>query len=107
MRKRNGAAINPRPNPTGAWMQEFGGWYFDLARRWDGTFLHQGPPQMKDDKYRGWDCTGAYLLSYAMPLKKLYLTGKQKSSGPQLDAAAAQALVLDGRGWSNKDRNSA
>jgi hypothetical protein len=26
---------------------------------------------------------------------------------PQLDAAAARGLVLDGRGWSNKDRNSA
>ena len=32
------------PHATGAWMQEFGAWYFDLARRWDGTFLHQGPP---------------------------------------------------------------
>ena len=25
---------------------------------------------------------------------------------PQLDAAAAQSLILDGRGWNNKDRNS-
>ena len=40
------------PHATGAWMQEFGAWYFDLARRWDGTFLHQGPPQMRNDKYR-------------------------------------------------------
>jgi len=95
------------PQATGAWMQEFGAWYFDLARRWDGTFLHQGPPQMRGDKYGKWDCTGAYLLAYAMPLKKLYLTGKRKRSIPQLDAAAAQALILDGRGWSNKDRNSA
>jgi hypothetical protein len=34
------------PHATGAWMQEFGAWYFDLARAWDGTFPHQGPPQM-------------------------------------------------------------
>jgi len=94
------------PHATGAWMQEFGAWYFDLARRWDGTFRHQGPPQMRGDKYGNWDCTGAYLLSYAMPLRKLHLTGKGKSSVPQLDAAAAQPLILDGRGWSNKDRNS-
>jgi len=94
------------PNATGAWMQEFGAWYFDLARRWDGTFLHQGPPQMSDDKYGNWDCTGAYLLSYAMPLKKLYLTGKRKSSVPQLDVAVAKSLINDGRGWSNKDRNT-
>ena len=95
------------PHATGAWMQEFGAWYFDLARRWDGTFLHQGPPQLRNDKYGNWDCTGAYLLSYAIPLKKLHLTGKRKSSIPQLDAAAARTLIVDGRGWSNKDRNSA
>jgi hypothetical protein len=95
------------PHATGAWMQEFGAWYFDLARHSDGTFLHQGPPQMTKDSYYGWDCTGAYLLAYAMPLKKIYLTGKRPTSVPQLDAEAAHQLVLDGRGWSNKDRNSA
>ena len=95
------------PNATGAWMNEFGGWYFDLARRWDGTFLHQGPPEPEEDSYAGWDCTGGYLLAYAMPLKKLHLTGKRSSVAPQIDAAAAHSLILDGRGWSNKDRNSA
>jgi hypothetical protein len=95
------------PNATGAWMNEFGGWYFDLARRWDGTFLHQGPPEPGHDSYEGWDCTGGYLLAYAMPLKKIYLTGKRPAITPQLDAAAAQALILDGRGWDNKDRKSA
>ncbi len=94
------------PHATGAWMREFGAWYFDLARRWDGTFLHQGPPQLRNDKYGGWDCTGAYLLAYAMPLKKIFLTGKRPSVVPQLASAASQALILDGRGWSNKDRNS-
>ena len=96
------------PNATGAWMQEFGAWYFDLARRWDGTFPHQGPPETQDDSYgKDWDCTGAYLLAYAMPLKKLCLTGKRKSTVPQLDVATAQSLLNDGRGWSNKDRDSA
>ncbi len=94
------------PHATGEWMQEFGAWYFDLARRWDGSFLHQGPPEMNNDKYAGWDCTGAYLLAYAMPLKKICLTGKKSGAVPQLDAAAAQAVILDGRGWNNKDRNS-
>ena len=87
------------PHATGAWMKEFGAWYFDLARRWDGTFLHQGPPEPDNDSYGGWDCTGGYLLAYAMPLKKIYLTGKRPGVAPQLDAAAAQALILDGRGW--------
>ena len=93
------------PNATGAWMAEFGGWYFDLARRWDHGYRHQGPPEPEHDSYEGWDATGSYLLAYAMPLKKLYLTGKVEGSVPRLDAAAAQSLVLDGRGWNNKDRN--
>ncbi|MGJ8695703.1 MAG: DUF6288 domain-containing protein [Verrucomicrobiaceae bacterium] len=95
------------PQATGAWMTEFGAWYFDLARRWDGTFLHQGPPQMKKDSYKGWDGTGAYLLAYALPLKKLHLTGKRPTKTPLLSPDNARALIVDGRGWSNKDRNSA
>jgi len=94
------------PHATGAWMQEFGAWYFDLARRWDGIFLHQGSPQMRNDKYGNWDCTGAYLLAYAMPLKKLCLTGRRKSAVPQIGVSAARSLIDDGRGWSNRDRNS-
>jgi len=42
-----------------------------------------------------------------MPLKRLYLTGKRQSSVPQVDASTAESLINDGRGWSNKDRNSA
>lgn len=56
--------------------------------------------------YAGWDSTGGYLLAYAMPLKKIYLTGKRPSVAPQLDAVASQSLILDGRGWDNKDRSS-
>jgi hypothetical protein len=95
------------PHATGAWMSEFGTWYFDLARGADGIVLHQGPPELEEDSYAGWDCTGGYLLAYAMPLKKILLTGRQPKLAPQLDAATAQSLILDGRGWNNKDRYSA
>lgn len=95
------------PQATGAWMEEYGSWHFDLARRWDNTFLHQGPPNKGLDSYRRWDCTGAYLLAYAMPLREIYLTGKRQPIAPQVNAATAKQLVLDGRGWSNKDRQSA
>ncbi len=95
------------PNATGAWMHEFGSWYFDLARQWDGTFVHQGPPNMSRAGYKNWDTTGYYLLAYAMPLKKIHLTGKSLSVVPQLDAETARSIVMDGRGWSNKDRNTA
>jgi hypothetical protein len=95
------------PHATGVWMKEFGAWYFDLARTWDGAFPHQGPPDMKNDKFGGWDATGAYLLAYAMPLKKILLTGKQPNIAPQVDVASARSLILDGRGWSNNNRYSA
>ncbi len=94
------------PHATGAWMKEFGGWYFDLARQHDGTFRHQGPPKLTGDRYRNWDTTGVYLLAYAMPLKKVRLTGKGQSAVPRLGAGEASSLIADGRGWDNKDRNS-
>jgi hypothetical protein len=95
------------PQASGAWIKEFGAWYYDLARQWDGGFIHQGPPEMKGDSYKGWDCSGAYLLAYAMPLKKIWLTGKRPGKVTQVDAATAQQLILDGRGWSHKDPDSA
>lgn len=94
------------PHATGAWMQEFGAWYFDLARQWDGGFSHQGPPEEDNDSYHGWDCTGAYLLAYAMPLKRIHLTGKTPAVVPQLDATTAKAIVADGRDWTPKARNT-
>jgi hypothetical protein len=94
------------PQATGAWMSEFGAWYFDLARQWDGNFTHQGPPEPQDDSTGNWDATGAYLLAYAMPLKKIWLTGKRGSKFPPFSASEAKQIVLDGSGWSNNDRNS-
>lgn len=96
------------PQATGAWMKEFGAWYYDLARTWDGAFLHQGPPEPGWDSYGvRWDNTGAILLAYAMPGKKIMLTGKVPSIVPPLDAAAAEALIVQGRGWSQGDKFTA
>ncbi len=95
------------PQATGAWMQEFGGWYFDLARCWDGTFVHLGPPQREHDSYAGWDATGSYLLALATPRARLALTGRRSSVAPRIDAATAAALLADGRGWDNEDRHGA
>ncbi len=94
------------PQATGAWMQEFGAWYHDLARRWDGTFTHQGPPQPNPDSYHRWDATGAYLLAYALPLKKITLTGKTPGTVQPFSRESAKSLIADGRGWDNKDRRS-
>jgi hypothetical protein len=95
------------PVATGAWMKEYGAWHWDLTRTSDFRFTHPGPPEVNGDHYRGWDATGGYLLAYAMPLKKILLTGKQPNLAPQIDSDTAQSLLNDGRGWSNIDRNSA
>ncbi len=81
--------------------------YYDLARRWDGTFRHQGPPETRPDSYAGWDSTGAYLLAYAQPLGNIQLAGKKKSLAGQVDAATAESLIADGRGWSPRIKNEA
>lgn len=94
------------PNATGAWTEEFGAWYFDLARRWDGTFAHQGPPEPEHDSYYDWDATGTYLLAYAIPLRKTILTGKRAKLFEPLTVSESNNLIADGRGWDNKDRNS-
>ena len=57
-------------------------WFYDLERRRGGNFLYQGKPGMAnkqngEHQYVGWDCTGARLLAYSLPLKKLYITGKR------------------------------
>jgi hypothetical protein len=59
-------------------------WFYDLERRGQGNFVYQGKPGMTDTKnaehqYKGWDCTGARLLAYSLPLKKLYITGKGRT----------------------------
>ncbi len=99
--------VQSGPQATGVWMKEFGAWYYDFARNSNSAFPHQGPPEPNGDSTKGWDATGAYLLAYAMPLKHTYLTGKRPSKVPKLSAKEAQSIVLDGRGWNNKDRNSA
>ena len=95
------------PQASGAWMREFA-WYYDLARRWDGAFRHQGPPQQnKGDSYRNWNSTGAYLLAYAQPLREISLTGRKQGVVPQVDEAAAAGLMADGRDWSPRLKHAA
>lgn len=94
------------PHATGAWMREFS-WYYDLARRWDGTFVYQGAPALEEDnKYRNWDSTGAYLLAYAMPSKRIFLTGKKPGAAPPLSSAGARNVIEDGRDWSPAKKSS-
>jgi len=94
------------PEATGAWMKQFGSWYFDLARNWDGSFSHQSQPGEQLDRSPRWDATGLYLLAYAMPLKNLRITGEKPAVVPQLNAQQAGGLIDLGRGWNSYDPDS-
>jgi len=90
------------PRAAAAFLKELR-WYYDLARRHDGSFRYQGAAGMGggEHKYGNWDCTGAYMLAYALPLKKLYITGKGTSPENELRGNELDAVVEAGRGFSS------
>ena len=92
------------PNASGAWIKEYG-WYYDLARRWDGSFIHQGPAQAKNDSYKNWDSTGIYMLAYSQASRKLYLTGRKNNLIKPLSKPQAEKIVDAGRHWTQKNKN--
>lgn len=79
-------------------------WYFELERRWDGGFGYQAAPGSNGDSTWGWDCTGARLLTYALPRRALFLTGRGMTAEDRLTGAALQATIEAGRGvsWGNR-----
>jgi HEAT repeat protein len=95
------------PLAIGAYMKEHA-WYYDLARSWDTAFGYQGSPVGEEEhkKYTGWDCSGSYLLAYALPLKSLRLTGKKPFTVAPLDAAQNAAVIAAGRDFAYKGDES-
>jgi len=77
-------------------------WFYDLERRWDGGFVYQGGADQSGSEHKtpGWEMTGARVLMYAMPLKKLYITGKSPSSAPALTTAEVSETILSGSDFS-------
>ena len=84
------------PAATAAYFKETS-WYCDLARGWDGRCEYVGFPG--EDSYDGWDCTGACLLGYALPLKSLYLTGRRPGAAPVLSPTDVAETIAAGRGF--------
>jgi len=84
------------PQAVSAFLNELR-WYYDLARRWDGSFGYQGASN--DDKYGNWDCTGAYLLAYLLPGEKIYVSGKGRHKEAELTGAALADTIEAGRGF--------
>lgn len=77
-------------------------WYYDLARKWDGTFDYQ-PGAKETAEYftqtTGWNNTGSFLLTYAIPLKSLYITGKIPSSFNPLNSTQVAEVIKAGQGY--------
>lgn len=95
------------PLAIGAYMKEQA-WYYDLARGWETNFSYQGSPVGEEEhgKYTSWDCSGGYLLGYALPLKSLVLTGKKPFCMTAFNAAQVDAVIAAGRDYGYKDKNT-
>jgi hypothetical protein len=92
------------PATTAAYLQETA-WYYDLARGWDGRCSYLGLAGDGPANYSPWDCTGAFLLGYALPLKSLRLTGRTPSAVPVLSQEETAATMAAGRDftfWTEK-----
>ena len=66
-------------------------WYYDLARRWDGSFFTIGR-----DNYN-WDMTGLFVLHYALPLKKITITGQGTHPENFVSGKVLQGILDGGR----------
>jgi len=85
------------PLAAGAYLKEQS-WYYELARNWNGRFIYQMIEKGdENNNYTDWDLTGAYLLSYGLPLKSLYVIGKKLSVVPQLNAKEVKDVISAGR----------
>ena len=96
-------------------------WRFDLERRWDGSFEYQPKYGMGDgmDPVTGrqrataehaiphWDTTGARLLLYCLPRRRLAITGRdiltvELSPEEVAEAVEAGRLPRDDTAWERK-----
>ncbi len=83
-------------------------WHFDLVRRSDGSFTYDGSEQYgagkTDDNtyygkssYNGLSPTACYVLTYAMPLKKTFITGRDANQANWLSKKDAADAIASGR----------
>ena len=79
-------------------------WHLDLSRRTDGSFVYDGAEQYgagetADDTYLGasgyygMNATASYILTYGLPLQRLYITGKNAIPANTLDASKVAHAV--------------
>lgn len=66
-------------------------WLFDLERKWDGSvvFDHFG----NGDIYRGFPAALSHLLTYTLPLRQLYITGRGQDKSRWLSTSELADVV--------------
>ncbi len=83
-------------------------WHFDLVRRCDGSFTYDGSEQFgpgeTDDNtyygkssYNGLSPAATYVLTYALPLKKICITGKDAKTANTLSKTDVSDAIASGR----------
>ena len=83
-------------------------WHFDLVRRSDGSFTYDGGeqygPGKTDDNtyygrsgYSGLSPNATYVLTYALPLKKILITGRELKPATALTKKEVAEIVASGR----------
>jgi HEAT repeat protein len=82
-------------------------WHYDLVRRCDGSFTYDGGEQYgagtTDDNtyygnssYFGLSPNACYVLTYALPLKKLRITGRDANRAVWLDEKEVKEAIASG-----------
>jgi len=74
-------------------------WELDLTRRWDGSFVYHGSNggNPGDEGSMGPSSnTGAFLLTYAIPLRKIFLTGKNLDAKSRITGKDVREAISDG-----------
>ena len=95
------------PDATAAFVKECS-WHLDLSRRCDGSFNYDGGEQYGGGKpegnsyygktsYCGLSPTASYVLAYSLPLKKLFITGRDASPKNWLSKREVADAVVSGR----------
>ena len=83
-------------------------WHLDLARRCDGSFTYDGSEQYGGGNtgdntyygtsgYYGLSPNACYVLTYALPLKKLCITGKDANTAYALSLQEVEQTIASGR----------
>ncbi len=95
------------PDAAAAFFRE-SSWHFDLVRRSDGSFTYDGGEQYGPGKtsdntyygrsgYYGLSPAATYVLTYALPLKKICLTGRDANQKSWLGKKDIGEAVASGR----------